>query len=185
VLADVSGKGIYAALLMANLQAQLRSLSGRAAESLPRWLESVNHAFYESTARNHYATLFMGAYHDGERRLRYINCGHLPPMLVRASGSVERLGVTAGAVGLFDEWSCEVGEAQLAPGDVLVIASDGVTEATAPSGDEFGEARLAEAIGAPDGRSPSDVIDRIIAAVRAFSAGEQSDDLTLAVLKGR
>jgi sigma-B regulation protein RsbU (phosphoserine phosphatase) len=185
VLADVSGKGIYAALLMANLQAQLRSLSARASESLPRWLESVNHAFYESTARNHYATLFMGAYDDAQRRLRYVNCGHLPPMLLRASGALERLEVTAGAVGLFDDWSCTVGETHMAPGDLLVIASDGVTEATSPGGDEFGEAKLAEAIGGTGGRSPSDVIDAIISAVRTFTAGEQTDDLTLAVLRAR
>lgn len=185
VLADVSGKGIYAALLMANLQAQLRSLSARASESLARWLESVNRAFYESTSRNHYATLFMGAYDDTQRRLRYINCGHLPPMLLRRSGALERLEVTAGAVGLFDEWSCEVGETCLSPGDLLVIASDGVTEAMSPSGEEFSEARLAQVLAGTAARSPADVIDAVVSAVRIFAAGEQSDDLTLAVLIAR
>ena len=102
VLADISGKGISAALLMASLQANLRAQYANAPHDLAQVLGTVNKIFFDSTASNHYATLFFGVYHETERTLRYANCGHLPPVLLRADGQVERLGVTAPVVGLFD-----------------------------------------------------------------------------------
>ncbi len=86
VLADIAGKGVSGALLMANLQANLRSQYALALDDLPRLLGSVNHLFYENTSENSYATLFFGDYDDSSGRLRYVNCGHLPPLLLRAGG---------------------------------------------------------------------------------------------------
>jgi phosphoserine phosphatase RsbU/P len=184
VLGDVSGKGLYAALLMAHLQATLRSLSARlAAEDLTQLLEGVNHGFWESTAGNHFATLFFGHYEDASRRLRYANCGHSPPILLRAGGTVERLAVTAGAVGLYEGWICSVRDVTLERGDLLVIFSDGVTEATSDSGAEFGEERLLEILTSQRARPLDEILGRLVDDVRAFGA-EPHDDLTVVLVRG-
>ena len=185
VLGDVSGKGLYAALLMVNLQANLRSLSARVASDLASVLESVNRSFCESTAGQHYATLFVGHYDDRTRSFRYANCGHWPPFLLRASGEVERLQVTASAVGMFEPWTCEVHELKLGPGDLLAIFSDGVTEAMNDRGQEFGEAGLLAAFRAHRDAPASTILDGVMAAVLEFSKGEQHDDLTLVIARGR
>jgi len=181
----VSGKGLYAALLMAHLQATLRSLSARlAAEDLAQLLETVNHGFWESTAGNHFATLFFGHYEDAGRRLRYANCGHSPPILLRADGTVERLPVTAGAVGLFEGWTCSVRDVTVERDDLLTIFSDGVTEATNDRGEEFGEARLVEILTAWRTRPLAEILDRLVDDVHRFGA-EQHDDVTLVLVRGR
>jgi serine phosphatase RsbU (regulator of sigma subunit) len=185
VLADVSGKGLYAALLMANLQASLRSLSVRAAADLVSALESVNRSFYASTAGNHFATLFAGHYDDLTRRIRYANCGHCPPLLLRATGEVERLAVTATALGMFEAFNCEARELELRPDDMLAIFSDGVTDALNASGDEFGEARLVAALGASRDGAASEIVNRVMAAVLDFGARARHDDMTVVVARGR
>ena len=156
VLADIAGKGVSGALLMANLQANLRSQYAMAVDELPRLLTSVNRLFYESTDDASYATLFFADYDDVSRKLRYANCGHLPPLLLRANGSsqhhaseapkVEWLRSTTTVMGLFEAWSCEIAEVQLAPGDTLVLYTDGITEAANSEGEEFGESRLRDAL---------------------------------------
>jgi sigma-B regulation protein RsbU (phosphoserine phosphatase) len=186
VLADISGKGISAALLMASLQANLRAQYARAPNDLAAVLGSVNKVFFDSTASNHYATLFFGVYEESCRRLRYANCGHLPPVLLRACGTVERLGVTAPVVGLFETpWSCGTGEARLGPGDTLVIFTDGVSDATSDSGEEFGEERLVDLLKQHAGSPAPAVLEAIVGAVRDHSADEQFDDLTLIVARVR
>jgi len=94
VLADISGKGISAALLMANLQANLRSQYAVALDDLPRLLQSVNRLFYENTADESYATMFFGVYDDSHRNLRFANCGHIAPLILRSDGSILRLTST-------------------------------------------------------------------------------------------
>src|SRR5208282_2372479 len=145
-LADIAGKGVSGALLMANLQANLRSQYAMAVDDLPRLLASVNRLFYENSDDASYATLFFADYDDSSRKLRYANCGHLPPLLLRAGASsqdqppnLERLGSTCTVMGLFEEWHCEIAEVQLAPGDTLVLYTDGASEATNAEGEEFGE----------------------------------------------
>jgi sigma-B regulation protein RsbU (phosphoserine phosphatase) len=171
---------------MANLQANVRSLSARlAGGDLTALLATLNHTFDEATAGNHFATLFLGHYDDSRRRLRYANCGHQPPFLLRAGGGIERLGVTGGAIGLLDEWSCTVEETALDPGDLLVLFSDGVTEAMTPAGGEFGEPRLLEALARHRDLPLAEVIEGVVSAVRAFSGPEQSDDLTLVLVRAR
>jgi sigma-B regulation protein RsbU (phosphoserine phosphatase) len=185
-LGDVSGKGLYAALLTTHLQASVRGLAMRlATEDLASVLADVNRSFSESTARNHFATFFIGRYEDDTRRLSYANCGHLPPMIARGDGTLERLGVTASAIGLLDEWTGAVGQVVLNRGDVLAVFSDGVTEAMNREGDEFGEARLADVLVSSRGRPASEIADRVILEVKAFSGGDQHDDLTLVVVRGR
>jgi phosphoserine phosphatase RsbU/P len=182
VLADVSGKGVHAALLMANLQAHLRSQSSATPRDPSRVVREVNRLLFASTATEHYATLFFGVYEDARRGLRYVNCGHNPPVLLRAGGEVERLAPTAPVVGLFDPWTCSVGEVTLAPGDVLAIFSDGVTEA--PAGDvEFGEERLIDQLRAVRDLEPAAIVEQILSAVQEYGGDTQYDDLTLLVAR--
>jgi len=184
VIADISGKGVHAALRMANLQAHLRSQAGVAPEDPLRVLRQVNRMLCESTDAGHFATLFLGVYADHSRRLTYINCGHNPPVCVRADGSVEMLEATATVIGAFENWECSLGRTQLAPGDVLVAYSDGITEA-AGDAEQFGEERLVEVVREHARRSPDEILAGILDRVSAFSGGSQSDDLTLVVTRVR
>jgi sigma-B regulation protein RsbU (phosphoserine phosphatase) len=184
VLADVSGKGVHAALLMASLQAHLRSQSGVTPLDPVRLLEKVNELLCRSTAAQHYATLFFGVYEDATRRLVYANCGHNPAVWLRRDGGVERLGATATVIGLFEQWECAVAEIELASGDLLAVFSDGVTEAEGRE-EEFGEARLIELLRACRGLAVEHIVPAIFARVEEFSAGAQADDLTMLIARGR
>ena len=184
VLADVSGKGVHAALLSASLQAHLRSQALVAPLDPARLLTRLNGIIWMSTAAQHYATLFFGVYDDRTRRMRYVNCGHNPPMVVRADGTIQRLAPTAPVVGLFEEWRCSAREIQLSPEDLLAVFSDGITDAL--NGDqEYGETRLAECLKAGRDGTAGEIVSRVLASVQAFNAGEQFDDLTLLVVKAR
>jgi sigma-B regulation protein RsbU (phosphoserine phosphatase) len=192
VLADVSGKGVHAALLVANLQAHLRSLSQLARGGTGRMtpadlvatLQQVNQVLWKFTAPEHYATLFAGVYDDSSRRLCYVNCGHNPPMLLRAGGGVERLEPTATVVGLFGKWECVAREIHLGPADLLAIFSDGVTEAMLGD-EEFGESRFLDELRRTRRMPPEQVVTAVFTAVQQFSAGNQSDDLTLVVARAK
>jgi serine phosphatase RsbU (regulator of sigma subunit) len=191
VLADIAGKGVSGALLMANLQANLRSQCAVAVDDLSRALASVNHSFCESTGDASYATLFFADYDDSSRKLRYANCGHLPPLLLCAraddqfSGTqkVERLEATSMVVGLFNEWQCEVAEVKLAPGDILVLYTDGITEARSAEGEEFGESRLLDTLRSHCQLPVGPLLQAVVGAVQQFTGGEQEDDITLVVAR--
>jgi sigma-B regulation protein RsbU (phosphoserine phosphatase) len=185
VLADVAGKGMSAALLMANLQASIRSQYSVASENLPQILQSVNRLFYENSEPNRYTTLFAGSYDDAARRLRYVNCGHNPPLVLRQDGSVERLSATATVLGLFEQWQCSTNEVQFQPGDLLVLYSDGVTEAYNDREEEFGEARLIQVLEAGRNLEISALLTKLLEEVNQFSAGKQSDDVTAIVARIR
>ena len=178
VMADTSGKGIGAALLMANLQANLRSQSAIALDQPERFLRSVNQLFYENTTDSAYATLFFAEYDDKARRLRYANCGHYPPLLLRRDDSLERLDSTCTVLGLFTEWDCLTRESQLFPGDTLVLYTDGITDSFNEAGEEFGEQRLIEALRRHRELSPQVMLVAIVDEVRHFSPHEQQDDIT-------
>jgi serine phosphatase RsbU (regulator of sigma subunit) len=184
VLGDISGKGIAAALLMANLQGNLRTQYALALQDPERFLHSVNDLFYENTAANAYASLFFGEYDDRTRRLRYANCGHLSPLLLRANGKLERLGSTCTVLGLFKDWKCSIEECSLHPGDTLALYTDGVTESFDAKGEEFGEQRLIDVLRYNCAHSPQRLLDSIVGEVRRFSPHEQHDDITLIVAKG-
>ena len=181
VLADISGKGIAGALLMANLQANLRSRTAAAMEDLPKLLRSANQLFYENTPDDRYATLFFAVYNDVTRELMYANCGHNPPLVFRGDGRVEQLAATATVVGLFSDWQCSTKTVLLQPGDVLVIYTDGVTEANDANGNEFGEVRFREVVQRNLWRESKDLLTAIQESVQKFAVGEQFDDLTLVV----
>ena len=194
VLADIAGKGVSGALLMANLQANLRSQYALAVDDLPRLLASVNRLFYENSGDASYATLFFADYDDSSRKLRYANCGHLPPLLLRASGSsqdrvsetpkVEWLSSTCTVVGLFEAWQCEIAEVELAAGDTLVLYTDGITEAENVDGEEFGASRLLDTLGSHSHLPAVPLLQAVVGAVQQFSGGsEQQDDITLVIAR--
>jgi len=179
VIGDASGHGVPAALMIAGLQATLRSHYALTASDLRARLESINRLFVECTATGHFATLFLGEYDDRTRVLRYANCGHVPPMLLRADGVVERLQPTAGILGVFTDWQCGIAEVQLAPGDLLLACSDGATEARDAAGEEYGEARLAGALRAMRHEALDDVLHGLAEDIRRFTGTPPADDLTL------
>ncbi len=184
ILADISGKGMSAALLMANLQANLRGQYALAMEDFPRLLRSVNSLFYKNTETSNYATMFFAIYDDKQRTLQYVNCGHNPPILLRSSGEVERLEATATVLGLFEEWDCTVAERKLEAGDVLVIYTDGISEAAeGDDAEEFGEDRLIASVRVHQPQASAEMLDAIVAEVQGFSKGWQADDMTLIVAR--
>jgi serine phosphatase RsbU (regulator of sigma subunit) len=185
VLADIAGKGMAAALLMANLQANLRSQCASAVDDPDRLLRSVNRLFYENTDESAYATLFFAEYDDRTQQLRYANCGHLAALILRRDRTIERLHSTCTVVGLFKEWDCAFAEHQLFPGDTLALYSDGITESFNDAGEEFGEQRLIQALERNRELPPRAVIGSVVDEVRQFSPQEQHDDITLIVAQCR
>lgn len=183
VVADIAGKGIGAALLMANLQAALRSQCATAWEQPERFLQSVNRLLYQNTSSGDYATLFFAGYDESTRKLRYSNCGHTPALLLRGDDGLERLGATCTVVGLFEKWDCAMEERELAPGDAVLLYTDGVTEAANGEGEEFGEERLLEAARRYRELSPPELLAAVAEQAREFSPDEQADDITLIVAK--
>ncbi len=183
VIGDISGKGIAAALLMANLQAMLRGQCAMALDQPQRLLRSVNQLFYDNTPESAYATLFFAEYDDKMRRLRYVSCGHLSALLFRSDNTVEKLDSTSTVLGLFKEWDCAIGERRLFSGDTLVLYTDGVTDSFNDAGEDFGEQRLIEALRLHRDQSSPVLIDSVVAEIQQFSAREQHDDITLIVAK--
>ena len=168
VIADVSGKGVPAALLMASLQASMRSRFPTAANpgATQRRPERGARPRVLSTAR--YATAFVATFDPETRELSYSNAGHLPALVVRQNEtfSCEEGGVP---IGLFDGAVYETGTRTLAPGDLLALFTDGVSEAPAPDGEEFGAARLAELLHAHRARPLDQVIQTVLDALLAWT----------------
>lgn len=183
VIGDVSGKGIAAALLMANLQANLRSQSAVALSHPELFLRSVNRLFYENTVDSAYASLFFAEYDDATRRLRYANCGHLSGLVLRADNSCDRLDSTGTLLGLFREWECAIAEYQLEPGDVLALYTDGITEAHNGDGREFGEERLVDSLRHHRNQGCQQAVEGISEEVRRLNPIDQHDDITLILAK--
>jgi serine phosphatase RsbU (regulator of sigma subunit) len=185
VIADIAGKGIAAALLMANLQANLRSQCAIALDQPERFLRSVNQLFHENTSESDYATLFFAEYDATARCLRYANCGHLSGLLFRGDDTLERLHSTCSVLGLFEDWDCSINERQLFSGDTLVLYTDGMTESVNDRGEEFGEQRLIDALRRHRQLSPQALLAATLEEVQQFSPHEQHDDITLIVAKCR
>jgi serine phosphatase RsbU (regulator of sigma subunit)/catechol 2,3-dioxygenase-like lactoylglutathione lyase family enzyme len=185
ILGDIAGKGMAGALLMANLQANLRSQPNEAFDDPAQMLRCVNRLFYRNTCLNAYATLFFAEYDGIARRLRFANCGHLCALLVRPD-EVVRLEATGTVLGLFADWECTVSEVPVRPGDLFVLYTDGVTEAYDSDEVEFGEDRLLAAIARHRQLPAAEIAAAIAEEVRAFSAGQAPhDDITLIVAKVR
>jgi len=188
---DVSGKGLFAALLMAGLHGRLQGLARRYGEDVPGLFDELNRAMLAITGSNRYATLFYGVYDEAARRLSYVNAGHPAPLLLRREGPGISSGaepLTAGGtvVGLLPEAEYPQGAVHLAEGDLLLIFSDGLIETRDPAGAEMG-ANAIESVArkhAQDG--VAEIRDRILEAGDAHRAGgEVEDDVTLVVARAQ
>jgi len=186
-LGDVSGKGIAAALTMASLQASLRADAMRAGKNLAGLIARVNNMVYDASTADRYATLFYAQFDPSTRRLTYVNAGHCPPILLRNSPSgqqVQRLDQGGTVVGLVPDVPYDQADVDLAPGDLLVIYTDGFSEAMSPKLEEWGEKRLLDSIQSCNGVAPKEAIHHILQAADQFAAGApQSDDMTLVILR--
>jgi FixJ family two-component response regulator len=179
VVGDAVGRGMTGALLIAYLQACLRSQGRRAVSDLPGLLVDVNHVFHESTAPEHYATLFLGVWDDESGLLRYVNCAHPAPFLLRKDGETERLQPTAWALGLFEDARPQQAEVRLGPGDLLLAFTDGLVEAQRGE-EEFGEERLLATLRRERDQPTHEIAARLLAAVSAWTDGESDDRAVLA-----
>lgn len=187
-IGDVSGKGIAAALLMASLRASLRGQTMQGATDLARVVSNVNALLYDSSASNRYATFFFGEYDPATREICYVNAGHNPPVLLRkrSDGTVEQHLLEGGGpvVGLVPGAEYEQCKLQMQRGDLLLLYTDGISEAMDPLDEEWGEERMvAEAERLRDGTA-QDVLNGLVRAADAFASGaDQHDDMTLMVMK--
>jgi sigma-B regulation protein RsbU (phosphoserine phosphatase) len=182
-LGDVSGKGIPAALLMSNLQATLRGqvLQDRTPQSC---IKKSNLLLFKSTDMDKFATLFYGVLNTETHELHYCNAGHNYPFLIRANGEIVRLDIGGLVLGALEDFSFEESAVRFLPGDLLVIFSDGISEATNSSDDMFGEERLERFIVENRDRKAADIIEAILNDVRVYAElSPQSDDMTLVVVK--
>jgi sigma-B regulation protein RsbU (phosphoserine phosphatase) len=185
-VADVSGKGLAAAMLMSNLQAGLRTAVAAGVE-IGGALRAVNALLCDLTSDNRFASFFFGVYDPAAGSLHYLNAGHNAPLLVRRSvGKTERLAPTAPILGVFVDWTGSERRIDLEPGDVLVVYTDGLSETTDADDREFGEAGVGAAASrsAAEGAGAGTVAQDMLAAVDRFAAGRPpADDLTLVVLR--
>ncbi|HXW05141.1 MAG TPA: ADOP family duplicated permease [Vicinamibacterales bacterium] len=197
-LADIAGKGIAAALIMAVVQASLRIVASDGTASLPELAARMNDLLHRSTRSNSYATFFYAQMDEQSRRLRYVNAGHNPPYLLRpvqqpagagqedraGASAIEELGTGGTVIGLFPEMSYEEGTVQLQAGDVIVAFTDGVPEALNEAGEEFGEARLKELLRQILHLTAPEIAATLTGALRSWIGGApQYDDLTVVVIK--
>lgn len=183
-IADVSGKGVPAALLMSNVQASLRAFcDGR--QNVPEAVRHINQSVARS-ASGKFITLFYGEMETGTGRLRYTNAGHNYPLVRRRDGSVEELREGGLPLGLFEDADYQQGEIVLAAGDSLLLYSDGISEAIDIRGQEFGEDRLTAFWKERGVRRAGEVIEDVLAEVERFrGVAAQSDDMTVVVLSAQ
>lgn len=182
-LGDVSGKGTAAALLMSSLHAAVHAQAG-SHETLVETISAVNRYLADNIPPNRFVTLFYAELDPASGALSFLNAGHNPPLIVHAAGTVEQLASGGLPLGIRRDAEYREGRTQLQPGDILVIYSDGVTEAASPSGEEFGPTRLYEVVSRNIDASAAGVRDRIESALTKFSQGTQAaDDITLVIVK--
>ncbi len=182
-LGDVSGKGTGAALLMTSLHAAVRAYATTPA-SAPEVVSQINQYIYDNTPSNRYITFFYSELDPKTHQLTYVNAGHNPPLLVRASGAVEQLDVGGFPVGIMPFGEYKEAAVPLYAGDVMIVYSDGVTESVNENDDEFGEQRLIEVLQKNRTRTAAGIRDRIDEALTRFVGKAKSvDDLTLVIVK--
>lgn len=182
-LGDVSGKGTAAALLMSSLHAAIHGQVA-AKTSLDQTVVSINTYLAENTPANRFITLFVAELEPLSGNLKFINAGHNPPIIGRSDGTIEQLASGGLPLGIMPFAEYEVGNSQLHSGDVLVIYSDGVSEANNLNEDEFGMDRLTEVIRANVTRSASGIRDKVESALSDFTGtAPANDDITLVIVK--
>ena len=181
-IADVSGKGAPASILMASVHASLRALAGTSPPEV--MMARLNRFLYENTESNRYVTLFYAELDPAGRGLDYVNGGHVPPFWIRAGGARARLDAGGPVLGLLEDPPFERGRVEVAPGDLVAMVTDGATEALSPDEVEFGDDRVADALAGTARLPAAEALSRLLTTVEGWTgAAGCSDDLTALVLK--
>jgi sigma-B regulation protein RsbU (phosphoserine phosphatase) len=180
-IADVSGKGMPAALLMSNVQAAVHAFASESV-SPSELCTKVNRVVSNSTGEDKFITFFYGVVDSDQKKLVYTNAGHNAAILLRSDGSLIRLEPEGAVLGPFPNWNYKHEEIDLRSGDRLLLFTDGVTELRSPAADEFGEQRLIDLLIQNRELNAEALRDRIVQAVVSFSGGEFQDDATLLLL---
>jgi PAS domain S-box-containing protein len=184
LIADVSGKGVPAALFMALSRIIVRT-NAIWYHDPAKAMAAANDIIMNDSKAGMFVTLFYGVISEKERTLTYANAGHNPPLLRRSDGTIEELVPTGIALGVAEHQPYHTGKVAIAPDDVLLLYTDGVTEAVDPRTEMFGEERLKELLRLHAGLPPGALLDRILAEVQDFGKGvPQFDDITLMAIKG-
>jgi phosphoserine phosphatase RsbU/P len=177
-IADVAGKGISAALLMANVQAAVRAFASEC--SLPsRVCAQINSVLCTNTAPEKFVTLFYGVLDAQTYTLQYCNAGHPCPVLVRNKGGTHPLESNGALLGVFPNWNYQDSIVELRPGDLLLLFTDGITEAMSPEGEQFGEQRMLAVMASRDSQPVDELQSQLLANVKDFSNSRLTDDATL------
>jgi sigma-B regulation protein RsbU (phosphoserine phosphatase) len=180
-IADVCGKGLPAALLMANLQASVRAFAS--SDSAPRRIAtSVNASLVRNTGLSRFVTFFYAVYDTVTRELTFSNAGHNPPIVISASGAVKRLSTGGMVLGVFGGAEFDEDRIALASGDRLLLFTDGIVEAANASGDEYGDARLTSALARRRTHSACALVNVIFDDVSQFADRPLQDDATVVAL---
>jgi sigma-B regulation protein RsbU (phosphoserine phosphatase) len=186
VIADVSGKGMAAALLMANLQASVKAFTedgGNPSNESPAALcAKLNTALCNNIAPGRFVTFFYGILDSQTHNFKYENAGHCLPLLVHADGTIDFPAAYSGVLGLFSHWTYSDREVQLRPGDVLLLMTDGVLEAANSKEEEFGYQRLIASVQASRDQGVHGIRQRVLAEVGAFCSNQFQDDASLIVV---
>lgn len=182
-LGDVSGKGTAAALLMSSLHAAIHA-QATSNRPLAEMITSVNQYLAENTPSNRFVTLFIAELDPATGKLRYINAGHNPPLIGRSTGMIEQLSSGGFPLGILPSAEFEVGETHLGNGEVLIVYSDGVSEANNLQEEEFGLDRLTEVVRRNLTSSAAGIRDRVESALSSFTqTAPANDDITLVIVK--
>ena len=184
-IGDACGKGLPAALIVTALQSALRSHYALPAGDLAARVRALNRLLFDLTEPEHYATLFLGEYDDDSGQLCYANCGHPAPLVVRHDVAVERLDSTGVPLGLFASWRGDTGTTLLAPGDALLLVTDGISERIDATGDFVSEQQLVDAFRAGRARAIDLLVRELVDAMPGAGGAVPSDDATVVVARQR
>jgi sigma-B regulation protein RsbU (phosphoserine phosphatase) len=183
VVADVEGKGVGSAMVMANLQATLHALIAHL-HSLERLVESLNDMMLADTRGQKYMTMFVTLLDQPHRTLHYVNAGHVPPAVVRSNGTVDYLREGGMVVGMFPSVKFDRGHVRLESGDIFVACTDGITEAMNAQDDEFGSQRLIEMVARERALPAAEIVQSVLTEVDYFSrGGTHEDDRVILIMK--
>jgi phosphoserine phosphatase RsbU/P len=183
VVADVEGKGVGSAMVMANLQATLHALLAHV-HSLERLVESLSDMMLADTRGQKFMTMFVALLDRTHRSLHYVNAGHVQPAVIRATGEVDYLTEGGMVVGLFPGVRYERGHVKLHPGDIVVACTDGITEADNAAEEEFGSQRLVDMVAQERTQSADAIVQSVLTEVDEFSrGGTHEDDRVIMILR--
>jgi sigma-B regulation protein RsbU (phosphoserine phosphatase) len=183
VIGDASGKSLPAALMMSTVQSSLRTAVHFAGNEAAGIMRTVNSLVQATSLADRYATVFYSVFDEMTRVLRYVNAGHIPPVLVRRDGSVTRLQTGGAPIGMFPDWRYEEGTARLLPGDLLIACTDGITESVNSADEQWGLAGVLSAIEISGATSPDEIVRAIFLEMDRYSGGRQMDDATVVVAR--